>query len=158
MWNPEKYDEKAREVMQASSSLAKKDAKLWSIYHVAIALLDSGHVTDILQSIKVNPQQVTECLALLRGRERTCNIRSYNSGDSFEQSFDLRRFVSKIEAESDRLNAAVRRGDLLLALTDPQRDPMIDISPAPIDIASILASFGITKEAVRKALADIPKP
>ena len=156
MWDPEKYTEDAQKVMQASSSLAKSEKVMWRVHHVAIALLEhsAGCVTNTLRSI-VGSHQITRCS--LQIREQACNI---PNDEELEESmhFELFKFKSKIEADASNINSAVSNEDLLLMLTDPHQYAPPEIAQAPIAIASILANFGITKEAVRKALADIPKP
>ena len=156
MWNPEKYDEKAREVMQASSSLAKNEKVMWRVHHVAVALLEhsAGCVTNTLQSI-VDSHQITRCA--LQIREQARNIPNDEEREE-SMHFELFKFKSKVEADASSMNSAVSNEDLLLMLTDPHQYAPTEIVHAPIDIASILANFGITKEAVEKALADIPKP
>ena len=156
MWDPEKYTEDAQKVMQASSSLAKSEKVMWRVHHVAIALLEhsAGCVTNTLQHI-VDSHQITRCV--LQIREQACNIPNY---EELEESMHLElfKFKSKVEADTSSMNSAVSNEDLLLMLTDPHQYAPTEIVHAPIEIASILASFGITKEAVEKALADIPKP
>ncbi len=146
MWVPEKYSGKGQEVMQASLVLARIEKVNWNVRHVAIALFErsSGYAADVLKSIGIDAQQVTQCLQQIR--EQTQNSYSYILGMTFETP-ELKKFLQKAECEAQ--GDVIGSGDLLLALTDPQYAP---------DIAPILASFGITKEAVEKALADIPKP
>lgn len=146
MWVPEKYSGKGQEVMQASLVLARIEKVNWNVRHVAIALFErySGYAADVLKSIGIDAQQVTQCLQQIR--EQTQNSYSYILGMTFETP-ELKKFLQKAECEAQ--GDVIGSGDLLLALTDPQYAP---------DIAPILASFGITKEAVEKALTDIPKP
>ena len=147
------YTETAREVMQASYTLAEGESNWWDVHHVAIALFEQPpeHVTDILQFVGVDPNHAPECLRQIKDQARKALYPVYHD-DELSGTFHsdrLRNFLSKIEGEANQLNSVVTPGHLLLSLTDPQYAP---------DIAPIFASFGITKEAVEKALADIPKP
>lgn len=141
-----KYTGNGQKVMQASRALAENEKAEWGVRHVAIALFEqsSGYAADVLKSIGLDAQQVTQCLQQIR--EQTQNSYSYILGRTF-QTPELKKFLQKAECEAQ--GDVIGSGDLLLALTDPQYAP---------GIAPILASFGITKEAVEKALADIPKP
>ena len=156
MWDPEKYTEDAQKVMQASSSLAKNEKVSWRVHHIAVALLEhsAGCVTNTLQSI-VDSHQITRCA--LQIREQARNIPNY---EELEESLhiELFKFKSNVEAHASGVNSDVSTDHLLLMLTAPHQYAPPEIAQAPIAIALILANFGITKEAVEKALADIPKP
>lgn len=133
-------------VMQASRALAENEKAEWGVRHVAIALFEqsSGYAADVLKSIGLDAQQVTQCLQQIR--EQTQNSYSYILGMTYETP-KLKKFLQKAECEVQ--GDVIGSGDLLLALTNPKYAP---------DIAPILASFGITKEAVEKALANFSKP
>lgn len=139
-----KYTGNGQKVMQASRALAENEKAEWGVRHVAIALFEqsSGYAADVLKSIGLDAQQVTQYLQQIR--EQTQNSYSYILLGMTFQTLELKKFLQKAECEAQ--GDVIGSGDLLLALTDPQYAP---------DIAPILASFGITKEAVEKALADI---
>ena len=145
-----KYTGNGQKVMQASRALAENEKAEWGVRHVAIALFEQslGYAADVLKSIGLDAQQVTQCLQQIR-EQTHLTPRIYLEGTFLNPK--IIAFQQKAESEAYRLNSSVIKSDhLLLVLTDPQYTPS--------DIVSILASFGITKEAVEKALADIPKP
>ena len=151
MWDPEKYTGKGQEVMQASLGLSQYEQVNWDVRHVAIALFEqsSERIVNVLQSvIEIDCQKVSRCGSQIR-EQTHLTPRIYLEGTFLNPK--IIAFQQKAESEAYRLNSSVIKSEhLLLVLTDPQYTPS--------DIVSILASFGITKEAVEKALADIPKP
>lgn len=151
MWVPEKYSGKGQEVMQASLGLAHIEKVNWDVRHVAIALFErsSERIVNVLQSVvEIDYQKVSRCWSQIR-EQTHLTPRIYLEGTFSDGK--IIAFQQKAESEAYRLNSSVIKSEhLLLVLTDPQYTPS--------DIVSILASFGITKEAVEKALADIPKP
>lgn len=141
------YTETAREVMQASYTLAEDESNWWNVHHVAIALFEQPPecVTDILQSVGVDPKRASECLRQIKDQARKVlyPVYHYDEPCMTFYSDSIINFLKKIQGEANQLNSVVTPGHLLLVLTDPQYAH---------DIAPILARFGITKEAVEKAL------
>jgi len=141
----DRFTEQAQEVLAASQELVRKERHAqWDVEHVLFALLNhpGGLAQQILEQLKVDPRQVSERVAAVL--ERMSRL-AYD----VVQVYTTPRIVRMLEAanaEAERLkDEYVGVEHLLIAIADEREG----------DSARILREFGIDKETIYQALAQI---
>ena len=145
MMRQDRFTEQAQEVLAASQELVRKERHAqWDVEHVLFALLNhpGGLAQQILEQLKVDPLQVSERVAAIL--ERMSRL-AYD----VVQVYTTPRIVRMLEAanaEAERLkDEYVGVEHLLIAIADEREG----------DSARILREFGIDKETIYQALAQI---
>ena len=145
MMRQDRFTEQAQEVLAASQELVRKERHAqWDVEHVLFALLNhpGGLAQQILEQLKVDPQQVSERVAAVL--ERMSRL-AYD----VVQVYTTPRIVRILEAanaEAERFkDEYVGVEHLLIAISDEREG----------DSARILREFGIDKERIYQALAQI---
>ncbi|MDP2949986.1 MAG: ATP-dependent Clp protease ATP-binding subunit, partial [Chloroflexota bacterium] len=145
MMRQDRFTEQAQEVLAASQELVRKERHAqWDVEHVLFALVHhpGGLAQQILEKLGVDPQQVSGRVSEVLGRMSKL---AYD----VVQVYTTPRIVRMLEAanaEAERLkDEYVGVEHLLIAIADEREG----------DSARILREFGIDKEKVYRALADI---
>ena len=145
MMRQDRFTEQAQEVLAASQELVRKERHAqWDVEHVLFALLNhpGGLAQQILEQLKVDPRQVSERVAAVL--ERMSKL-AYD----VVQVYTTPRIVRMLEAanaEAERFkDEYVGVEHLLIAIADEREG----------ESARILREFGIDKERIYQALAQI---
>jgi len=145
MMRQDRFTEQAQEVLAASQELVRKERHAqWDVEHVLLALVHhpGGLARQILEQLKVDPEQVSKAVAEVL--DRTPKL-AYD----VVQIYTTPRIVRMLEAanaEAERLkDEYVGVEHLLIAIADEREG----------EAARILRRFGIDKERVYHALAQI---
>jgi ATP-dependent Clp protease ATP-binding subunit ClpC len=145
MMRQDRFTEQAQEVLAASQELVRKERHAqWDVEHVLFALLNhpGGLAQQILEQLKVDPLQVSERVAAVL--ERMSKL-AYD----VVQVYTTPRIVRMLEtanAEAERFkDEYVGVEHMLIAIADEREG----------ESARILGEFGIDKERIYQALAQI---
>ncbi|HZP26965.1 MAG TPA: AAA family ATPase [Dehalococcoidia bacterium] len=141
----DRFTEQAQEVLAASQELVRKERHAqWDVEHVLLAMLDyqGGLAQQVLQQLKVD-------VAALRARVAEALAKAPKLGYDVVQIYTTPRIVRALEtanAEADRLkDEYVGVEHLLIAIADEREG----------EAAGILRQFGIDKEKLYQALAEV---
>src|SRR5581483_2137712 len=145
MMRQDRFTEQAQEVLAASQELVRKERHAqWDVEHVLLAMLDyqGGLAQQVLQQLKVD-------VAALRARVAEALAKAPKLGYDVVQIYTTPRIVRALEtanAEADRLkDEYVGVEHLLIAIADEREG----------EAAGILRQFGIDKEKLYQALAEV---
>ncbi|MBI2847462.1 MAG: AAA family ATPase [Chloroflexi bacterium] len=142
---PERFTEKAQEVLGASQELVRRyQHSQWDVEHIFMALLEQqdGLTNEILEKLGVPPEEVKKRVegALLRTPKTTFE------GTQFYATPRIARLLDNANSEAERLkDEFIGTEHLLIAITLERQG----------DSAAILKEFSVDQEKVYKALQEI---